>query len=232
VSAPAAEPAFFDILAASTAPEREALLSVPAVRLGAAGELGLETYTAFLAQAYHHVKHTVPLLMACGGRLPEALGWMREAVARYIAEEQGHEEWILDDIAACGGDAEAVRHSRPARATELMVAYAYDTVNRGNPAGLFGMVFVLEGTSVSLARQAAANLQQTLGLPDAAFTYLNSHGALDVGHMEFFAGLMNRLERQEDRDAVLHAARMFFHLYADIFRGLPLHDPSPATPGA
>jgi pyrroloquinoline quinone (PQQ) biosynthesis protein C len=213
---------FFDTLAEATAPDREALLSVPAVRLGAAGQLGRETYLAFLAEAYHHVKHTVPLLMACGGRLPERLGWLREAVARYIAEEQGHEAWILADIAASGGDPEAVRNGRPARATELMVAYAYDTIQRGNPAGLFGMVYVLEGTSVSLARQAAANLQQALGLPDAAFTYLNSHGELDVGHMAFFAGLMNRLDRAEDRDAVTHAARMFFHLYADLFRTLPL----------
>lgn len=232
MSAPAATQPFFETLAQATAAEREALLCVPAVRRGAAGDLGLATYTAFLAQAYHHVRHTVPLLMACGARLPERLGWLREAVARYIAEEQGHEAWILADLAACGADAEAVRNSPPAPATELMVAYAYDTVNRVHPAGLFGMVYVLEGTSVSLARQAAAALQAAFSLPDAAFTYLNSHGALDVGHMAFFAGLMNRLERAEDRNAVVHAARVFFHLYADIFRGLPLTEPSPATPGA
>jgi len=222
MSPSAATRPFFDTLAAATATDREALLTVPTVRLGAAGELGLATYRAFLAEAYHHVKHTVPLLMACGARLPERLGWLREAVARYIAEEQGHEAWILADIGASGGDPEAVRTGPPGRATELMVAYAYDTVDRVHPAGLFGMVYVLEGTSVSLARQAAANLQKSLDLPDAAFTYLNSHGELDVGHMAFFAGLMNRLDRAEDRDAVTHAARMFFHLYADIFRTLPL----------
>jgi len=223
-SATATRP-FYEVLVEATAPDREGLLAAPAIRRGAAGDLGLESYLAFLEQAYHHVRHTVPLLMACGARLPERLAWMQAAVARYIAEEQGHEAWILADIAAAGGDPEAVRTGTPGRATELMVAYAYDTVNRGNPVGLFGMVLVLEGTSVALACQAAARLQATLGLPDAAFTYLTSHGALDVDHMAFFTDLMNRLEGPEDRAAVLHAARMFFQLYGDIFRTLPLVDP-------
>ena len=35
------------------------------------------------------------------------------ALAHYIEEEIGHQEWILNDIKACGGDAEAVRRSQP-----------------------------------------------------------------------------------------------------------------------
>jgi hypothetical protein len=59
-----------------------------------------------------------------------------------------------------------VRRSRPGHATEVMVAYAYDTIARGNPLGFFGMVHVLEGTSVSLALLAADNIQKPLALPD------------------------------------------------------------------
>ena len=65
---------------------------------------------------------------------------------------------------------------------EVMVAYAYDLVNRRNPAGFFGMVFVLEGTSVAMALTAADQIQQALKLPDAAFSYLRSHGTLDQEH--------------------------------------------------
>ena len=36
------------------------------------GRVSRETYGEFLTEAYHHVKHTVPLLMACGSRVPEA----------------------------------------------------------------------------------------------------------------------------------------------------------------
>lgn len=214
--------AFYDELIRSTEREREELLSIPFIKEGAAGKLALESYLAFLGQAYHHVKHTTPLLMACGSRLPEEKEWLRSAVAEYIKEEVGHQEWILNDIRACGGDADAVAKNDPLPATELMVAYAYDTIHRRNPVGFFGMVLVLEGTSVALATKAAKNIQKALKLPDAAFTYLTSHGNLDVGHVDFYRNLVNRLEDEADRRAVVHCAKMFYKLYGDIFRSLPL----------
>jgi len=214
--------AFYDDLIVATRASRNDLLAVPFIQLGAVGQLGPESYTAFLTQAYHHVKHTAPLLMACGSRLPGRLEWLREAVGEYINEEMGHQEWILNDIEACGGDREAVRASQPDMATELMVAYAYDVIARGNPVGFFGMVLVLEGTSIALATKAAAALQSTLQLPKHAFTYLNSHGSLDVGHVDFYEKLMNRLDNECDRQAVIHCARVFYRLYGDIFRSLPM----------
>ncbi|EAU55635.1 TenA family transcriptional regulator [Mariprofundus ferrooxydans] len=214
--------AFYDDLIEATEVERNTLLSIPFIQSGAAGQLSLESYLAFLGQAYHHVKHTIPLLMATGGRLPERLEWLREAIGEYIEEEMGHQEWILNDIAACGADKEAVRHAMPLPATELMVAYAYDTVYRNNPVGFFGMVLVLEGTSVSLATHAAENIQQALNLPKSAFSYLSSHGSLDVGHVDFYEKLMNRLDREEDQQAVVHCAKMMYRLYGDIFRSLPV----------
>jgi pyrroloquinoline quinone (PQQ) biosynthesis protein C len=177
-------------------------------------------YLAFLGQAYHHVRHTTPLLMSVGGRLPERLAWLRSAVAEYIAEEIGHEEWILNDIAAAGGDAAAVRASQPELPAELMVAYAYDLVNRGNPAGFFGMVFVLEGTSVALALMAADRIQQALDLPGKAFSYLRSHGTLDQEHTKHLAELLEQMDAA-DQQEVVRCARIFYRLYGDIFRALP-----------
>jgi len=214
--------AFYDELVAATEDARNDLLSIPFIQMGSAGQLNLESYTAFLTQAYHHVKHTTPLLMATGGRLPARLEWLREAVGEYIEEEMGHQEWILNDIEACGSAKEAVRNGQPSAATELMVAYAYDTVYRNNPVGFFGMVLVLEGTSVALATHAAANIEQSLGLPTSAFSYLNSHGSLDVGHVDFYEKLMNRLDNDDDKQAVIHCARMVYKLYGDIFRSLPI----------
>lgn len=213
---------FYDELCRATEQARAEFRAVPAVQGGVQGRIGLLTYVAFLTQAYHHVRHTVPLLMSCGGALPPRLEWLRRAVGEYIEEETGHEEWILNDIRACGSDAEAVRHGEPAPATELMVAYAYDTIHRRNPVGFFGMVFVLEGTSIALAHEAAGAIKTALALPDEAFTYLMSHGTLDQSHMEFFRSLVDRLDREEDRQAVLHCAGMFYRLYGDIFRALPL----------
>jgi len=213
---------FYNELITETEPERNAMLSIPFIQQGAAGVLSLESYQAFLGQAYHHVKHTVPLLMACGGRLPERLEWLRVALGEYIEEEMGHQEWILNDLAVTGADKELVRAGVPSYETELMVSYAYDTIARNNPVGFFGMVLVLEGTSVALATHAAENIQKTLNLPKEAFSYLSSHGSLDVGHVDFYEGLMNKLEDEADKQAVLHAAKLFYKLYGDIFRALPV----------
>lgn len=210
----------YEQLLAATEAERNELQSLPIIRAGASGQVSLAAYIAFLTEAYHHVKHTTPLLMACGARLPERYEWLRTAVAEYIDEEVGHQEWILNDIKACGGDAEAVRNGKPRAATELMVAYAYDTIARINPVGFFGMVLVLEGTSVALATHAGKALQQSLNLGNKAFSYLNSHGSLDIGHVGFYESLINRITDPADQACLIHSARMFYKLYGDIFRDL------------
>ncbi|AVD95267.1 biliverdin-producing heme oxygenase [Pseudomonas sp. SWI36] len=212
---------FFDTLQVQTAQERQALFAVPVIREALAGQVSLDSYVAFLTQAYYHVRHTVPLMMACGARLPLRLEWLRGAVCEYIEEEYGHEQWILNDINACGGDWEAVRDGQPVQSIELMVAYLYDLIARGNPVGLFGMVNVLEGTSIALATQAAGVIQSTLALPDQAFSYLSSHGALDQEHMVTYKRLMDRLDDAGDQQAVLHAAKVVYRLYTEMFQGLP-----------
>lgn len=215
---------FFDTLQQSTEKNRQELFSIPVIQDALRGDIVREQYLAFLTQAYHHVKHTVPLLMACGSRLDREHEWLRTAIAEYIEEEIGHEEWVLSDIDACGGDAARVRRSQPHASTELMVAYAYHQIDRENPVGFFGMVHVLEGTSTALATNAAATMQRALGLSGNAFSYLNSHGALDLEHVRFFEGLMNRLEDTEDKAAVVHCARMIYRLYGDIFKNLPTRE--------
>jgi pyrroloquinoline quinone (PQQ) biosynthesis protein C len=219
---------YFETLTEATAAERAQLLAAPVIADCLQGRVTLASYQAFLGQAYHHVRHTTPLLMTLGGRLPERLAWLRRPVAEYIAEEIGHEEWILDDIAAAGGDAAAVRAGKPELPAEVMVAYAYDLLNRGNPAAFFGMVFVLEGTSVAIALQAADRIQQALALPDSAFSYLRSHGTLDQQHTRHLAELLDAMTPADQAD-VLQSARVFYQLYGDVFRALPVAGGTPCS---
>ncbi|MBL1433214.1 MAG: biliverdin-producing heme oxygenase [Gammaproteobacteria bacterium] len=220
---------FFDQLKNETEQEKRALLSSPIIVQAMNGTLILDEYVAFLSQAYHHVKHTVPLLMAVGSRLPENYEWLREAIAEYIEEELGHQEWVLNDIAACGFNKEAVRTSDPIASTELMVSYAYDMAQRINPIGFFGMVHVLEGTSIAVADKAADGILSALSLPKNAFSYLYSHGSLDQDHVKFFAGLMNKIEDPTEQTLIIHTAKMFYRLYGDIFRSLSAHHGIPLT---
>lgn len=211
----------FESLRDTVVRERDYLFSSPIIVDALRGDITLAQYVAFLKEAYFHVKETVPLLMACGSRLSDDREWLRGAVAHYIDDEYGHENWILNDIRACGADAERIREGQPSRATELMVSYAWDTIHRRDPVGFFGMVYVLEGTSVALATQAANTLQISLDLPKDAFSYLLSHGSIDQEHVQFLESLMNRFDDPKDHQTITHCARRFFYLYANLFRELP-----------
>jgi pyrroloquinoline quinone (PQQ) biosynthesis protein C len=211
---------FYEELVERTDSDRNNLLSIPILQSGVKGEITIDQYKEFLTQAYHHVKYTVPLLMACGSLLPEEYEWLREAIGEYIEEEMGHQEWVLNDISALGGDKEAIRVSQPNIETEVMVSYAWDTIHRLNPIGFFGMVFVLEGTSIALATQAAESIKRKNKLGNEAFSYLNSHGSLDIEHVAFFENLMNKVTNQDDKDVIVHCAKVFYKLYGDIFRSI------------
>jgi len=220
---------FHQQLQDATSADRDYITSAPIIQQALAGSITSDHYVAFLLQAYHHVRHTTPLLMACGGRLGSDYEWLRNAVAEYIEEELGHQEWVLNDIQAAGYDKQIARTSLPNPATELMVSYAYDTIARGNPVAFFGMVQVLEGTSVRIADAAADAIQSATGLADGAFSYLRSHGALDQDHVKFFADLMNKIAAPADQRAITHAAKMFYQLYGNVFRSIQPEQASQLT---
>ncbi len=210
----------FERLQTETTRERDYLLASPVITRCFQGQVTIDDYVKFLTQAFHHVKHTVPLLMNVGARLTDDQEWLRMAVAEYIEEEIGHQEWVLNDISACGYDKELARQSVPNFATELMVSFAYDSVNRKSPLAFFGMVHVLEGTSIALADNAAGMIKGKLSLPVEAFSYLTSHGAIDIDHVKFFEELMNKIVDLAQQDIIVESAKRFYILYANVFRSL------------
>ena len=212
---------FFERLVKETQKERNELYSITQIQDALRGEISLETYGSYLTEAYHHVKHTTPLLMLTGSKISSDKEFLRNALAEYIEEELGHQEWILNDIKNCGFDAQKVRDSKPNIATELMVAYAYDFVNRINPVGFFGMVFVLEGTSTQLATNAANIIMDKLKLKNNCFSYLLSHGSLDLKHMDFFEKLMSQISDEKDQEDIIHMAKTMFYLFGNIFKSIP-----------
>jgi hypothetical protein len=212
---------FFAILEQETSAERQMLFSVPQIREALAGRIRRETYLAYLAEAYHHVRHTVPLLSLARDRMDEDHILFRAALDGYIAEETGHDAWILNDIEACGGDPREARRRGARPATALMVGAAYRVLESANPMAVFGMIFVLEGTSVALATRGAKAVGAALGLGPECFSYLQSHGELDEDHLTFFAGLMAQVKAPEDQTAILRMAKLMFGLFADVFRGIP-----------
>src|SRR4030088_3764561 len=114
---------FYEQLVPETADSRDAFLSIPLVRSTLRNGASRILYLDFLAEAYHHVKHTFLLLALAASRTSDER--YQDALVEYMQEERGHEKWILNDIRALDGDANAVRDGQGGPACRIMVGYAY-----------------------------------------------------------------------------------------------------------
>ena len=212
---------FFETLLRETAREREELIRTRQIQDGLRGQISRDTYLAYLAEAYHHVKHTVPLMEAARSALRPDQAWMAAALDEYADEERGHEEWILDDIRRMGGDPARVAASKPRFPCRVMISHVYHSVQWESPYAVLGMVHVLEGLSVLLADKVAGALKLRFGTTtDDGFSYLKTHGSLDIEHTEMFQRLLNSLTDPSVVDIVIDHTQMMYRLYGAIFEDL------------
>jgi pyrroloquinoline quinone (PQQ) biosynthesis protein C len=208
-----------DWLLSETAAARAEFRAIPLLTRAIDGSVPRALYVAFLTQAYHHVRHTCPLLALAAAKTTDSD--YRAALFDYMAEERGHEQWILSDISAMGGNPEAAVWMPPRAPCRAMVGYAYYAIDWISPYSLLGMIHVLEGASAALAAKAADALERAFGATaGAGFVYLKSHGALDVDHIEFFKTLVNKIENPAAGSVIIDAAKMMYWLYGNIFRDL------------
>lgn len=96
-----------------------------------------------------------------------------------------------------------------------MVSYVKDMIYK-NPMSFFGMVLVLEGTSTKIATQAAGIIKDHLNLEDNSFSYLTSHGELDLEHIVFYEKLINKISNKEDLESVIQTAKYVYVLYKNV----------------
>lgn len=210
---------FYDRLMTETAKDCEAFLAIPIVQHAIRNGAPRSLYLDFLTEAYHHVKHTFPLLALAASRTSDER--YQDALIKYIEEERGHEKWILDDIRTIGGNPDAVRTGTPGAPCQIMVGYAYYAIERISPYAFLGSVHVLEGMSVLLAAKLADAMKKSLSSDsDAGFTYLRTHGSLDIEHVAFFRTLVDGFDDPAIRRIVIDSAKIFYRLYGAIFQDL------------
>jgi len=212
----------FQQLLQQTASARQSFIELPLIQDVLRNGASKELYLDFLGQAYHHVRCTAPLMALAAARCGPEDHLYQSALFEYIEEERGHELWILEDIQAMGGDPERARCSSPRFPCKVMVSHAYYLVDRVSPYGLLGMVHVLEGMAVALARIAICSIRaSTATFTEGGFKYLTTHSDLDVHHSELFKSLINQID-QRYLPLVIETTNDFYRLYGDLFRDLDL----------
>lgn len=193
-------------------------------RLGAVfdGTASRELYLAFLTQTYHYVVETTPLLRAGARALAgrgDALGQeMHARFAEHAREETGHEQWLLDDIAALGADVEAAKRADPSPAVKAYTAMVRAFGASRRPLGLLGVAFLLEGVSEQLGGRTAEAMKRRSSIPniERALSFVETHGTTDVGHMEEGRRTLRKLADPRDRAAVRLCAEATAFYYTEL----------------
>jgi hypothetical protein len=142
----------------------------------------------------------------------------------HIAEETGHDDWLLADLRAAGRDPAAVLATPPGPAVARMVGAPYYWVEHHHPVALLGYIAVLEGNAPPPG--LATVLERQTGLPAAAFRTLAAHADLDTGHTAGLDDLLDDLPlRPRHRTAVAVCALHTVDAFAALLDTLSGPDP-------
>ncbi len=209
----------YDRILEGTAEAKASLVLQPGVERLLSEGMSREEYLDFLEQLYHIVWHFCPTMAAAAARCDDSKRDLRYALYHDIAEEKGHELWVLNDIKALGGDVDEIVNSKPAIPVQAMIGYNYYIAERRNPYGVLGMIHSLEEISAKYAARVSALVAHRIGVNDGAgFSFLGSHGTMDMDHVHHFKDMVNSMTNDEDVEAIIEAAEVNYALFGALFR--------------
>lgn len=211
---------FFISLVENSDAGRRALEEDPRIHAMIHHGLRLEEYRAFLHDLYHIVWHFCPIMAAAAARCGDEFREVRYALYERIEEEKGHEGWVLEDIAAMGGDVAAAGREPPSYPVQAMIAYNYYAVERLHPCSVLGMLYMLEVISSVYGGRVSDSIARALGREVAAggFKFLSSHATMDVDHMASLNRLLKTVADPAAQAAIIRTTNINFHQFGQIFR--------------
>ena len=177
-----------------------------------------ERYLAFLRELYVIVWHFNPVSAAAAARLPPKLRFVQAYLYEHMHEEEGHDEWVLCDVAAIGGDVEEVRGrlDYSARATQAFVGFNGWLAER-RPIGVLGMLYVLEVMASVYGEPLAEAQRERLFLQgDAGVSFLASHASKDDEHMQDLRVVLVQIDDEAAQTEVVNSVRVNFKALARV----------------
>ena len=210
---------FFITLVESSDESRRAIESLPKVHSMMNKGLPLVEYRAFLHDLYHIVWHFCPIMAAAASRCDERLGNIRYELYERIAEEKGHENWVLEDIGAVGGDVQGAGATAPSAPVQAMIGFNYYAAERVHPCSVLGMLYVLEVVASVYGGKAADSIARAIGRETTAggFRFLSSHATMDADHMAKLNVLLKTIKDPAAQAAIIDSTRVNFHQFGQLF---------------
>lgn len=211
---------FFITLIEQSDENRRAIESTARVQQMMRSGLSLPEYRGFLHDLYHIVLNFCPVMQAAAPRCGDSLAAVRRELEERISEEAGHEEWVMEDVRAVGGNPDHVRATPPSPPVQAMIAFNHHSAERGHPASVLGMLYVLEVIASVYGGKAADSIARAIGKePTAAggFRFLSSHATMDAHHMAQLNVLLKTITDPAAQSAVINSTRVNFHQFGQLF---------------
>ena len=143
-------------------------------------------YPCLLFRSYCIARAAVSFLGAAAARLeamaggdPAAAGLL-QFLERFILEETGHDEWMLEDLDALGVSRKKALDLIPPPTIAGLVGAQYYWIAHHHPVSVLGFIFMGE-TSGPRIEEVEAMIQRT-GLPRTACRAFLRHAVLDLKH--------------------------------------------------
>lgn len=213
------KPSFFVTLLETTDASRHEFEAIPKMNAMLTRGLALPEYRAFLHDLYHVVWHFCPIIAAAASRMGDRFPQVRAEFYDRIAEERGHENWVLEDVQAVGGDVDYVRTRAPSAPLQCMVAFNYYCAERAHPCAVLGMLYSLEVIASAYAMTLAQSIAKAIDrdVDGPGFRFLLSHSAMDQEHVAKLNVLVKTIDDPAAQEAVISATRVNFYQFGRVF---------------
>jgi len=210
---------FFITLLEATDASRRELEAIPKMNAMLTRGLAPAEYLAFLHDLYYIVWHFVPILASAASRCDDGFRQVRYELYGRIEEEKNHETWVLEDIAALGGDVARVRAQPPSAPVQCMVGFNYYCADRAHPCAVLGMLYSLEVIASAYAATLSQSIAKALGrdMDGPGFRFLLSHSSMDQDHVAKLNVLVKTIEDPAAQEAIVNATRVNFYQFGRLF---------------
>lgn len=212
---------FFADLVTRTDDARRTFETHPVVMDAVAHGMGIERYRALLLELYHVVWHFNPVSAAAASRMPDSHRQIRYHLYEHMHEESGHEIWVRNDLEAVGVAPARTESHAPGPHTLSLVGYNYWAADRRHPCSVLGMLYTLEVVASVYGGPFASAIKESLLLEgERGVSFISSHATMDAQHMAELRKILNTLEDEPAREAVVESALLNFHHFTRIVESI------------
>ncbi len=164
-----------------------------------------ELYPEFLFAMLGVMRASVPVMCRAADRSSKLENNpLREELRAYYlehaAEEEGHDEWLLEDLARLGIQRDRALRRLPYPSIAALVGIQYYWIKHVHPAAFLGYLAVLEQPAETAFLH---EVHHRTGIPLASMTCHLKHAELDPGHVAEFDAFLDRLPLTQEQEELI-----------------------------